>query len=151
MAKPNADATALVQSIYNGIKKYGIQKIEQKLSELTTSKPKSRQSLIKSRILKEVSAVYGVSPRIFMRLFSRHLTASQAEIAAMFHIPVTVCYARIRNFKRVVEGNPVYEKEKHFEKIYHQDEFMLKIDMIDSKINEFVNTETEPLTDWRKW
>lgn len=167
MGKSKEGVSALVRSINDGIKKYGLARIEQKLSELSTSSPKTRQALIKSRILDEISAVYGISKRAFLTsnkrgavtqakvtailLFSRHLTASQAEIADIFDIPVTVCYARIRTFKRVVENRPVLEKEKHFEKVYQYNDFMAKIDQIDRVITEFVKAETEPLTDWRKW
>lgn len=170
MPKPSANGKAIlafVRHFHALEKKVGIARIEQKLQELYDSEANNRPSVIRARILEEITSTYGISPKVLLYstkrgnatqarvmaiiLFYRHLTLTKSEIAAIFgHSQPNIISLRLKTFAHYYCGVPLYDSEQRFEKVY-SDDFMKKIVEVDGRVAEFCKAEKEPLKDWKKW
>lgn len=168
--KPKArvkDIIAFARYFHELDQKVGIERIEQKLRELYDSETWSEPTLIKNRILEEISRAYGIERKALLSstkrgnatqarvmaiiLFYRHLTLTKSEIADIFgHSQPNIVSLRLKTFAQYFCGEKIYESEKRFEKVYTPD-FMKKILEADKHIVEFCKSEKQPLTDWKKW
>lgn len=148
-------------------KKVGIERIEQKLRELYDSEAGNEPTLIKNRIMEEITRAYGIPQKTLFGstkrgsasqarvmaiiLFYRHLTLSKTELAAIFgHSQPNIVSLRLKTFAKYFCGEQIFESERRFEKVY-SDDFMKKIVAVDKRVSEFCKSEKQPLTDWKKW
>ena len=152
----------VVRVIHDGILKYGIGAIEKKLRELD-SIPKlgGRHQLIKTKILREISSAYGMSPKTIISsrergnttqakvtaiiLFHIHLGVTQKKIATMLGYDPPIVSARISVLKKIncdEDGMPIHESERRFEKVYDKN-FMRNFSAINIKIKQYVKTQID--------
>lgn len=148
------EITKFVKYLYRGIKRFGIGRIQSKLSELYTS---DRPKVIKERILAEITAVYGISKQDILTskkrgantevkvmaiiLIHKHLHITQAEIAAMFGCGVSNIGRRIKTFNGINgTGAPLNASDNSFAKIYENKAFMERFRDIDCKVKEFTGS-----------
>ncbi len=158
---------AFVRYFHDLEKKVGIAKIEAKLRELEQAKPQSGHTVVKNRILFEISRVYGLPVKTILHstkrgnvtqtrvmaiiLFHKHLKLNKTELADLFgHRGPNIISIRIKTFHNLRTGGTILESERRFEKVYSKD-FMKKIDEVDAIISHLAATQTEPLEDWKKW
>lgn len=161
------DIIAFARYFHELDKKIGIERIEQKLRELYDSEAGNEPTLIKNRIMEEITRVYGIPQKALLTstkrgnatqarvmaiiLFYRHLTLSKSEIAEIFgHSQPNIVSLRLKTFAKYFCGEQIFESERRFEKVYSQD-FMKKIVEVDKCITEFCKSEKKPLIDWKKW
>lgn len=150
----------LVRLIVDGVKKYGFENIQRKLSAMDVPKPPTgRHMLIKTRILREISSVYGIAPKTIISsrergnttqakvtaiiLFHLHLGVTQKKIAQMLGYDPPIVSARIGVLKKITcdeAGMPLYESERRFEKVYDRT-FMKNFAIINTTVTEYINTE----------
>ena len=158
---------AFVRHFHDLEKKIGIARIEEKLQELYDSEAGNRPTIIKNRILEEITRVYGVSSKVLLHsskrgnatqarvmaiiLFYRHLPLTKSEIAGIFgHSQPNIVSLRLKTFAHYYCKVPLYDSERRFEKVY-SDDFMKKIVEVDGRVVEFCKARIEPLKDWKKW
>jgi hypothetical protein len=164
---PKEDIVQFVKYLYNGIKKFGMTRIELKLRELYVATSNNTHNLVKNKIFEEVSMAYGIAPKTILHsnkrgnitqakvmaiiLCHRHLEVTQAQIAHMFGHTPPIISARIKSFKSITrDGKPLYESEKRFEKVYSTD-FMKKYENVDARVTEFIGADKKPPIDFKKW
>lgn len=163
----DSDILAFVKYFHAIEQKVGISRIEQKLRELERERPDKGHTTVKNRILEEITRAYGISSKILLHstkrgnvtqarvmaiiLFHKHLKLTKSELADLFgHSQPNIISLRIKTFTSLLNGKPIYESERRYEKVYSKD-FMEKFNAVDAIILEYANARTEPLTDWKKW
>lgn len=152
------DITNLVRVIHDGIRKYGVGAIERKLQELNAApETTGRHHLIKTRILREISLVYGIAPKTIVAskerggttqakvtaiiLFHLHLGVTQKKIASMLGYAPPIVSARIGVLKKInctEDGMPIYESERRFEKVYDKT-FMKNFSIINGNVTTYIS------------
>ena len=161
------DIIAFIRHFHAIEQKVGIARIEQKLQELYSAEVGNKPSIIKNRILEEITRAYGIPSRTILQstkrgnatqarvmaiiLFYKHLTLSKSEIATIFgHCQPNIVSLRLKTFANFYCNIPAYENERRFEKVYSPD-FMKKYNELDATITEFKNSQMDPPKDWKKW
>ena len=124
-------------------------------------------TIIRTRILDEMTRLYGISPKALLHgtkrgnatqarvmaiiLFHKHLGLTKSEIAGLFgHSQPNIISLRLKTFENLQAGKPICESERRFEKVYSKD-FMHKYKEADARISELKGAQSKPLTDWKKW
>lgn len=157
------DIAELVRLIVDGVKRHGFANIQRQLKgvesfESASGKPKAgRHHLIKDRILREISDVYGIAPRTIISskergnttqakvtaiiLFHLHLGLTQKKIAQLLGYDPPIVSARIGVLKKITcdeAGMPLYESQRRFEKVYDKN-FMKNFSIINTRVTEYIN------------
>jgi hypothetical protein len=148
-------------------KRVGISRIIKKLDELRDSEEGNYHKIIKNKILEEIANIYGISPKILLKttkrgnatqarvmaiiLFNKHLRLGKSELSELLgHSQPNIVSLRLEAFTALRRGKKLQEGMRRFEKVYSLD-FMKKYAHVDARVTEFINSSTEPLTDWKKW
>ena len=147
------DIVAFAHSLYRGMQRFGVKRVQEKLRELYESDNKeSRPQELRKQILTEVTSIYGVSMNNILRskkrgvvteakvmaiiLIHKHQNITNSEIALIFGCAPSVICRRIKAFNGVIIGkvSNAFDTDTQFAKIYSAPEFLQNFKSIDERI-----------------
>lgn len=148
------DIVAFTQSLYRGIQRFGIRRVQEKLRELY---PSENTETLRKQILSEVTSVYGVSMKSILRskkrgtvteakvmaiiLIHKHQNITNAEIATMFGCDPSIIGKRINAFNGIIIGkvSDLDNQDSKYVKIYSAPLFLENFKSIDQRIELWKN------------
>ena len=155
----------LVKSMYKGIRKFGVKRIELKLKALFNTDEKNTQARISNKIFEEIATVYGIrkgklitsnnrgktteAKVMAMILHHKHADMTQSEVASLFSRGVSLVHRRLRSFEYVLTGgkrNRPNRPRHHAinSKVFHQVTFMPTYKEIEKKVVIFKENLNKP-------